>query len=357
MSKIFIPLFFICCFQFSKAQTTDTLHHKFEFKSLYRYAIQEDIKSILLILDTLSVTQLTESDLVLTKKYIKRFTTKVEIFDYNTSDRFLMEIIDIYRPYWTSILLKQKSIGIADTILKQNLSKYLIKKNRKLNNWNQVDLRADPMKYLSLLLTKKGYFNNVDGKTGNLFDIYIWKTQDTTNFNVQLPDDYISVPVLFMKDIITLGWEEYATFGVHYPGGWPRDSVLYCVAKAYDITKEKFLVSYLTHEAQHFLDLKKYEKIPSWHLEYRAKLAELCKANETMIKLLTSFCKGAKNDSTLSHPYAEYLVIRNLSQRIFKEDFVTDIEKWKRVEISLLNQTSTALLRHNTSLLIFKNKK
>ncbi len=52
---------------------------------------------------------------------------------------------------------------------------------------------------------------------------------------------------------------------------------LFCVAKAYDTTKEYFAVSYLSHEAQHFSDQKNYSNIPSWHLEYRAKLTELSK--------------------------------------------------------------------------------
>ena len=354
MKRTISFLLFVCCIHFSNAQKLNNKQNKFVFKSLYRYAIQEDVKSIIEILDTLPNSRLTEGDLLSKEKYVKRFTTHKGIFNYNSTDLFLKDIIDIYRNYWTSILLKQKTIEIADKKLNQQVSTYLIKNHRKENNWNKAELKTDPLKYLSILLTGKGYFNNVEGKTGNLYDIFIWEKQNTTNFCVQLPDDHINVPVLFMDDIITLGWEEYATFGALYPGGWAGDGVLYCVAKAYDTKKENFLVSYLVHESQHFLDIKKYEEIPSWHLEYRAKLAEISYANETLIKLLTNFYQRAKNDNTLIHPYAEYCVIRNLSNVFFQEDFVSDIEKWKTIDVISINKASIELLRKNTLLLILK---
>lgn len=337
-----------------KAQNSETMQNKFNFKSLYSYAIQEDVKSLLYVLDTLPDTELNGEEILIKEKYYRRFRTQDEVYEYNTADKLIKDMTDIYTNYWKSVLLKQKSVAEADTVLINNLKNYLLENSGGGNYRDNTEINSDPLKYFSGLLTGKGYFCNVEGKTGNLYDIYIWRTQDTTDFNVDLPDENIRVSVIFMKDIITLGWEEYATFGYHYPGGWPKDSVLYCVAKAYNTSEEKFTVSYLTHEAQHFQDIKKYEEIPSWHLEYRAKLAELSRADETMYKLLAAFIRGAKNDSTLSHPYAEYCVIRDLSKKIFGDEFVSDTGKWESVDIELINRSSAELLRYDTSLLILK---
>ncbi len=75
-----------------------------------------------------------------------------------------------------------------------------------------------------------------------------------------------------------------------------------------------------------------------------------------MYKLLSNFIRGAKDDSALSHPYAEYCVIRDLSGKIFNGNFEPDIEKWKAVDISLLNRMSTELLLNDTSGLIPKKQ-
>ncbi len=341
--------------QLSYAQIKDSIPNRFIFKSLYNYAIQEDVKTMLSVLDTLPESRLTPDDQLLKKKLYTRFTTTKEKYDYGTTDPMLMGVIDIYRNYWTSILLKQKSIEPADSLLMQQLSEFLLKKYAVTNKWNEAEVKASPMKYFSQLLTKSNYFNNVDGKTGNLYDIYIWKTQDTVDYKVELTDGVITVPVLFMKDIITLGWEEYATFGAAYPGGWPFDNMLYCVAKAYDTKNETFSVSYLAHEAQHFSDIKTYTEIPSWHLEYRAKLAELSKASETMSKLLTGFTRGAKNDSTLTHPFAEYCVMHSLSQQFFREEWTMDFTKWNAIAVADINKKAGLLLAEDSKKLTRKN--
>lgn len=324
---------------------------QFEIKSVYRYAIQEDVKTILEILDTVPVSSLSTADFVLKENYFKRFKSKDENFDYGTEDKLLRGAIDIYKNYWSSILLKEKNIEQADSNLINELKHYLNSERGQNQFGSAAEIENDPMKYFSALLTSKGFFNNVDGKTGNLYDIYIWKTQDTLKYQVDLPDGVIEVPVLFMKDIITLGWEEYATFGGAYPGGWPRDGSLFCVAKAYDTSSEKFLVSYLAHESQHFLDLRDFPGMPSWQLEYRAKLAEIFKSDLTQEKLISNFIKGAKNDSSLSHPYAEYLVISELSNKIFNENFIPDISKWKEIEKPAIKSASEELLKQSTEAL------
>ncbi len=343
--KIICLALFCCGVNFLSAQANS---QNFEIKSLYKFAIQEDVKSILLTLDTIADSRLSVDDKVLKQKYIARFVTGNEIYNHGITDKTIRDIIDIYRGYWTSILLKNKTVKKADSVLINHLCRYFTAQQNKNSKTRKTITPGNLDTHFTNLLTEKGYFNNVTGKTGNLYDIYIWKKQDTVNYEIQLPDGHINVAVLFMNDIITLGWEEYATFGNVYPGGWPANGALYCVAKAYDSTQEKFLVSYLAHEAQHFLDLKNYNTIPSWQLEYRAKLAELSKADKTMEKLIGNFIKGGKNDSTLTHPYAEYCVIRDLSNEIFNGDIVSSIDQWKLIRKTLINEVSATLLKRNT---------
>lgn len=339
------------------SQSNDTAANQkvyFDLRKLYSFAIQEDVKSILTILDTLPPSELDPKDSGIKDKYYKRFVSNDEEFDYNTADPLLIGLIDIYKQYWKSILLKEQSIDFADSALKNNLYEF-VKNNYplELSYWNEAEASENPWLYLSRILSYNNYFNNVDGKTGNLYDIYIWRNEDTVIYDVALPEVNINVPVIFMNDIVTMGWEEYATFGKAYPGGWPKENALYCVTKAYDTTKEYFLVSYLAHEAQHFSDISMYETLPSWELEYRAKLAEVCKADETIYKILNNFVRGSKDDSTLSHPYGEYLVIKNLSQALFNEDFVSDQERWKAIPVKDINLAAVNTLKENS----FKLKK
>ena len=62
------------------------------------------------------------------------------------------------------------------------------------------------------------------------------------------------------------------------------------------VSGEKFRVSLLGHEGQHFSDYKSFPRLLQTDLEYRAKLAELSKAKETIYKLLRNFKGSAKHD-------------------------------------------------------------
>jgi hypothetical protein len=337
-----------------QAQIQDGAAPYFNVKILYSYAVQEDVKSILSILDTLPAHRLPDSLANLKERYRNRFVYNKENYPYATPDSTLREAIDIYRSYWTPILLKIKTIAAQDAWLKETLAKWLLKKYRAPYRWKMKAVQADPLRHFSLLLWAKGYYNNVEGKTGNLYDIYIWKKQDTVIHTVQLPKAMVKVPVLFMKDIITLGWEEYASFGGAYPGGWPQKGMLYCVAKAYDTTTEKFKVSYLGHEAQHFWDLKHHPLMASWRLEYRAKLTELSLAQETVYQLLDNFARGARDgDTTLTHPYAEYCVLRDLKKEVTGNSLPTDLD-WKTIDAGLINQKAATLLRRDFAIWNFK---
>jgi hypothetical protein len=160
-----------------------------------------------------------------------------------------------------------------------------------------------------------------------------------------------------MNNFITLGWEEYATLGVYFPGGWATDKGLFCVRKAYDMQSENFLISYLAHEGTHFSDYKKFPGLPGNELEYRAKLTELSLAKETLYKTIDFFINNAVKGSDSPHANADYAVINNLSGMLFNEEFVSDYNKWKSVPFDSINSVSHKLFEKNTVELTERYKK
>jgi hypothetical protein len=155
-----------------------------------------------------------------------------------------------------------------------------------------------------------------------------------------------------MDDIITMGWEEYATFGIHYPGGWATENSLYCVRKAYNLTSENFLISYLKHEAQHFADYKLYPCLSGADLEYRAKLVEIIYADKTLFKLISFFIKNIGLHRDNSHSFASYHVIKNLSKELFQDDtIVSDIDDWEKKTNTVINKSAEKLFHQNSAAL------
>jgi hypothetical protein len=151
-----------------------------------------------------------------------------------------------------------------------------------------------------------------------------------------------------MDDFITVGWEEYATLGIAYPGGWSTREALFCVRKAYDLKSEDFLISYLCHEGRHFMDYKLFPRLTSADLEYRAKLTELSLLKEELIETIELFINNANYESENGHSVANYCVIRDLSKALFKVDFEKDINKWKEVNAGKINKTAYDVLEANT---------
>jgi hypothetical protein len=156
---------------------------------------------------------------------------------------------------------------------------------------------------------------------------------------------------VFMDDFITLGWEEFATLEMHYPGGWATPQELYCVKSAYDLKSELFLVSYLAHESRHFADYKLFPKLRSTDLEYRAKLTELSLAKTSLYQLIEFFIANANGRSENGHSVANYCVIRDLSKSLFNIEFEKDISKWKQLSPAVINKGAAEILRANTKTL------
>lgn len=149
---------------------------------------------------------------------------------------------------------------------------------------------------LRSLFAAAGY-HALFGKTQGYYGPYIWRDTVPTVYRVELPDGAAEYTVNILKGFVFRGWMDYLTFGRHGTGGWTSpDGTINCVAQAYDLGSERFLVSLLKHEAQHAADMKRFPGIAPAELEYRAKLVELCYSGDP--GLLQKFLSEADESKT-----------------------------------------------------------
>lgn len=129
---------------------------------------------------------------------------------------------------------------------------------------------------LEALFEAEGY-HALFGKTQGYYGPYIWKDTVPTTYQVELPGGTAEYTVNILKGFIFRSWMDYLSFGKVGTGGWTsgRDGTISCIEQAYDFESERFIVSLLKHEAQHAVDMKRFQNITHAELEYRAKLVEL----------------------------------------------------------------------------------
>lgn len=345
--KIFFSVFFFLAFFLT---TYGQTIKQFDFKSLNAFALQGDVKKILHVLDSLPANNFSPEQATVKEQYFQRFRFSSEKIDYKTQDTLLIELLQLYQSYWKKSLLDNQHQKQYDEHLKDSVAVFLFTRKLKdsvaqpqitLNNFGQQ---------LKEFLQQHNYFS-ATGKTANLFDLFLWTKEDTAIYTEQLLQGKIKTTVVFIKDVITMGWEEYATFGRAYPGGWATKDLLYCVRKAYDTTSEHFKISYLKHESQHLADYKKYPSLTGADLEYRAKLTELAFARKTLYTLLQSFTRNANSVGRNPHAFANFAVIRDLSKSILGRNFTYDSYQWKNVSIKKINRHSKKLVKAHSKTL------
>lgn len=339
-------LFLIFCGLLSSLQgcMTKSPVESFSFDKIFYYAIQEDVRLIVDSINSFNEESLTDDQKDLKRKYNSRFLEHSDDQSFTFKDSLLARIMIVYQNYWIEVLMKEITLKSADTKYLNQLTNLLISET---DSARHDEIRKDPIEAMSRILEEKGYFTRID-RTGNLMDLIVWTGQAIKTYDVKIGDTKLKVPVVLIDSALSYGWEGFSTFGIFYPGGWTTPDTLYCITKDYDLKSEKFLVSYLTHETQHLYDSKTSGGFKGWELEYRAKLAELSVSDSTTYDLIGAFIKGRKNDRRLSHPYAEYRLIKELSTDIFDSEIVTDISKWRKVPVAGINAAAKQLLRENS---------
>ncbi|MDD5362088.1 MAG: hypothetical protein PHN88_08140 [Ignavibacteria bacterium] len=321
---------------------------KLDINKISAYALDGDIPSALNLLKDKDTSLLSVRDKMIKRNFENRFLYVTDRSGYLESKKSeIDDVLKIFSDYWRSSFLNPKLKN--DSLLAVGVKKYLVEKSPLPVSFNQLQNDDTLNAYFIKYINTKGLKTTGVGKTGKFYDLLVWREQSDTVYNFQIHDETISVNVVFMDKFVTLGWEEYATFGMLYPGGWANDKALYCVRSAYDLQSENFLVSYLAHEGRHYQDYKLFPKLSGADLEYRAKLTELSLAKTSLFGLIKFFITNANYSSDNSHQIANFCVIRDLSKELFASDFENDIAKWENTGAEKINDAAFKILKENTA--------
>lgn len=266
----------------------------------------------------------------LAPEFEKRFKYETDQSDYLVKHTSVIDpLLAIFHNYWRKSLLD--STKKYEDAFNAEQQKFLNKES-----------------YKDYIRSKNLYSTDSIDKVGRLYDLLVWRKQTDTAYSFRIHKEKLHVRVVLMEDFISLGWEDYATLGKFYPGGWATPDALYCVSAAYDKKSENFLVSYLAHEGRHLNDYKLFPGIKGKDLEYRAKLTELSLLDTMLFKMIQFFISNANANSENDHNLADYYVIRDLSRKLFHKEFETDTAQWKLLSKKHINKTACQLLKENT---------
>lgn len=246
----------------------------------------------------------------------------------------LAAVLQAYRAYWTAALTHRQAIADADAALSNELGRLLPDAGATL------DARADA----SLALAEKRGWHALGGLTAPLHEFLLWKDQRTTHEDVALPGGTVKVDVSMLDGFASLGWGAWGTCDAAHTGGWATSDGLMVVVPGWDLGSERYRISLLDHESQHFCDYPRFPKLAQTDLEYRAKLTELALAHESQADLLAMFAASSKRDRALPHPFAQWWLMQRLGDRLGTPDW----HAWKPDDV---RRAAAAELAARTALL------
>lgn len=292
---------------------------------------------------------LTHSEREFKKKFQQRFIDKNDSFEYNTGNEEIIEFVNIFHSYWRSVMMEEVDVEIADSKFMKKMSSFLF-----INRFNEQGIsiekvQSDIYQYGNDYLKSFGYYSNAFGKTGHLFDLFLWKDNQIKVFNIELIDSSVDVTVHYLDNFISKGWTHYATFGEKYASGWATSQALYCIISAYDLNSEKFEISYLAHEGQHFQDYMNFPKLIQKDLEYRSKLVEITKSDKTTLNIISKFISNSSPEGNNAHAFANYCVIRDLSEELLVDKPEIEIKIFEKINIDLIKNKAEVLFNKHTS--------
>ncbi|MCL1995926.1 MAG: hypothetical protein FWG63_06960 [Defluviitaleaceae bacterium] len=194
---------------------------------------------------------------------------------------------------------------------------------------------------------RRGYYVGV-GFVAPYFNIMIWRKQTCETATVEIPEGKVDVNLYAIEEVITRGWLDYLSLGKTGVGGWATKNDICYFKDKYENTPDEFQISLLKHEAQHVFDQRKYPKMKSVDLEYRAKLVELI--YHTEMKTFFYFLSTMSDNKNSPHGYAAGQIIKNLSQRIFGKELETNKDLWAGASDKISGASLELLKEHSKNL-------
>ncbi len=223
-----------------------------------------------------------------------------------TGDPFVSKVLGLYQTYWWHALMSPSDRDDYSRQLQRGLSD-LLRESDVIEDWKALDER------IARELRARGYYSQL-GNTPPLRELMVWRKQESSLREVQLPERAYPVKLEVLNDFVTRGWSAYARCDRGSNGGWATDERLFAVGPAFPLglESEAFRASLLGHETQHFADLQRFPALQAWELEYRAKLAELWMSRDSLQFLLNKFNRDQGDDLQAPHLFANKRVMRDL---------------------------------------------
>lgn len=278
---------------------------------------------------------------VLVKKYNELFVKKKLV---TTSENIIINKIGLlYQEYFRDIFW----LELSKTICEQNLINKFVKYFKLNSKYNYSIQQIEAI--VKKQVEDQGFFY-VGDYTSGFLGPYIWRNNEVKNYLIKLPYEKIQLSVCMMKDFVMKSWLSYISFDAIGTGGWVSgyEKKIYCVNDIYSkyLDNPVFKVSLLKHEAQHICDRKNYKKMCAKDLEYRAKLVELIYYPN--IKRFIEFLYEASNkDKGNTHCYASFVVVSELSKKIYNIDYQDNQKKWLG-KFKVIRKYSLDLLKEHT---------
>src|ERR1700689_575660 len=147
---------------------------RFDYKKIYSYCLDGDIRSALSLVDSASDRGISNKDLQFKKELESRFKFERDSSNYLLSKRSPLDpLLLIYHDYWrTGLLHPQEHL---DSDLVEPVSELLRNGFRPANDLSVNHDSID--KYEQLYIEHLGFHTAGFSKTGKFFDLLVWKTQ------------------------------------------------------------------------------------------------------------------------------------------------------------------------------------
>ncbi|MEO1244415.1 MAG: hypothetical protein AAFX56_01930 [Pseudomonadota bacterium] len=251
-----------------------------------------------------------QSDLL--QRFRARFLERTDGIDLaGVEAPLIRQLGELYQDYWRQALVEPDRRESLEDALGRDVRQLILEYLPSYPESSEDDV----FNHVADAIGEHGY-KAIGGRTPPLLELIVWRRNREAVVDVELTDGTHRIPITYQEDFLIRGWAHFATFGQSSAGGWATPEGLHCVADAYDLASENFLVSFLKHEARHFVDYSKYPALAAADLEYRAKLTELVFARETAAALLERFSRNAARVDNSPHALANWHVDRNLRLKL-----------------------------------------
>ncbi len=278
--------------------------------------------------------------MMLVDRFERRFNDRTDGLDLaRIESPVVREIAELFQAYWLDALMQEAPLDVLEKRLKGRLDDMLIERGFA----SALEDEDTLFENVEAFIRGEGYFAQ-SGRTPPLLDLMIWTSNNTAVESVELTDGTYDIELNYMDDFVSYGWSNFAAFGMASTGGWAKKDGLYCICRHYDLDSERFKLSFLKHEARHYVDFGLYPELQPADLEYRGKLTELAYSEVGTYRLLAQFTKAANRVENAPHPLANWYVVEGMSELLPDGKWPADASAWESVPKERIRQAARRLL-------------